>query len=384
MRDIKQIELTLESPDYSWHIAESDRETWVILRNKKRLEACLITAITGITLERFTWDIFLQEKEKRLYKGMLSLFIKCAITNMSDIRSAFPDAAYEEGLSRELFIRAEKASFPQYQRKEGHSRLFADVLLDGAETRGFTKEEMDIGIMIDAPWQAWLYGEGKTVEPELIKVHATQTGLSSVLLEAVIKLEVHKEEVLTNPTRTNTSFIMKDETILNIKDNEIDEVIGIAERTAFYANYHRPGAENIILESFKKTSVIYISPQTAQERIMVASVISREQKEITSHHLPSVCPVGFQLSKRSRKIVRDFTKKVVYQNEVLYTLDYETKKEDITEEVIPKLESMSAVSAVIPMPLVRQKPGEKYFKKSGLSKTAKDKSKGIYVISLKK
>ncbi len=384
MRNVKQIELTLENPDYSWHIAESDGETWVILRDKKKLDACLITEITDICLERFSWEVFLQEKEKRLYKGTLGLRVRCGMSCMSDLSPVVSDAADEEALSRELFLPTKKQSFPQYQRKEEASTLFADLLLDSLEAVMSPDEDNKSGIVIDIPWQAWLYGDGKELDPKLVKVHVAQTGLCSILLEAVIKLEVQKVEPSCEPSEKNISLLLKDEKLLQLKDKEIGEVVGIADRTAFHASYRYHGLDNVILETMKKMSVIFVSPLIAQERIMVASATAREHKEITARQLPSVQPVYFKILRKSRKIERSDSSKVFYRDELFYTLDYETTQEVSADEACFEKEDIPVSAAVIPIPLERQRPGEKYLKKSKQTKAIKNKSSSTIVISLRK
>ena len=110
MGEKKQVDLTIENKDYSRHIAAGDGETWVVVREKKRVEAAEITEITGISPDKFTWDVYLQETKRRLYKGTLGLHIKWGLKRMSEIRPVLSDAAYDEARCRQLFSSAARAA----------------------------------------------------------------------------------------------------------------------------------------------------------------------------------------------------------------------------------------------------------------------------------
>lgn len=428
MREVKEIQMILEDPEFSWHILEGDCETWLVLRGRKRLPDCEINGITQIALERFDWEIAAEAARRALLQGELGFRVSCGIVRLDTLRAHCSARAEEEALARELMLRADRCGFPAYQPEAcaaACATLFADRLLDARDIRSMDEDEseekkeeeseteLSEAVVFVLPWRAWLNGEGERQKPRLVKVHVAQTGFGSLLLEAVIRLETRVGDGTQIKPEAGTCeaafgekgeqhrFLLEDERVLGLKERdaeriiEVEEIVGLTETPVYTTLNQKQSGAFCLLDSYIKLGVIFITPRKAEERILVAGALLREEKSLAGRLLPPAPPVLIGLTRQARNIVMAPGNKLLWRSETICSLDYEmhTEKDktekDKTEKNLHKKDinktEAAPATSVTPLPLLslsplsRPKPGEKYLRKAAARKTD-----GLYVISVRK
>ena len=372
MREIKsKRELELDTIVYPWQVMEGQGETWLILRQRKLVDTVEIKELRDVMLNESSWTIAIRQAGRSLYKGNIGFtvyYMDKDVEETDDVVSA--EAPQEESSCRRLFNDGKAIVLTHMKKRESPSTIFPSILKDQVKTAGQHGPEPN-GVKtceISMPWQAWLYGEGESGEPEVVKVHLGMDGLKTILLEVAVKIQVKQDLRLTCFTKYKCALPPKEEVLYTIQEVAVQEVIGAVVDRAFYAASVDPLTAHLNLRYFKKTIVIFVSAVNGGERILTASALNYEQTKMTGIPAPPVPPVFYRCLIRTKDVLAIDANKVLCKNEYLWLLDYtgenlkdcqqETKAAPLA--LVPG-DAAPSQSAIPP----RQRPGEKWLKKTG-------------------
>jgi hypothetical protein len=234
---------------------------------------------------------------------------------------------------------------------------------------------------LEIPWQAWLYGRGGEREPKIIKVHLAQVGISTLLVELLVKLETIPNIILQKVPQDGYALMPKEEIVLSVKGASIQEVLGLAVRRAFYNCYCDPTGKGLVLENLKKSTMVYVDGSMGGERLLAASHIFSENNKIKYKPLPDFQPFYYQFHKQSTQLLQVDTEMVLCKSEFLWTVDFTVKKpptappEPILSRELPQAGAFSGTIL-----RTRPKPGEKWQKKDGKCCSTPCKNKSVLCI----
>lgn len=356
---------------YPWQVVEGDGESWVILRCKCKLTLKEVMELHGATLEDFAWKVSLEQGENHLYQGKIALNIYYNSKSFFAIDKEFAESDEEEDLIRTSIINEESSKEVNFREETEYSSDFASIIVDKEELT--KKEEEDFSSAevwnVEIPWQAWLHGMGQDREPLVEKVHVAQVGLSSLLVEALIKLE-KKQDPLKSSDDNEIIFKNTEELYFTIQEEKIAEIGGLHTVGSFFTTYFNSNKQ-LTLENLKKINLVFISDITGGERFWVASHIIEEKNILNLGENLQVQPADFQCYKKKLKLILYDDHTVIWKAEYMIRAMFaeNMRSMNIVQEEAPK-----TVETKEPVP--RKRPGEKWLKKgrNNNSKTTTNKT----------
>lgn len=368
-------------PGYPWQIVEGDGVTWVILRQKKKLQGKEIQLLGDVFLDGFTWSSAESNGEKHFYQGNVAVSVCYAAQEATEEDPAWVDIAAEEEHCRELFLSDTKSKTtknPSEHKRELTS--FPSLLLN--EIKAGTKRpegEQEVW-KLNMPWQAWLAGKEPARDPVIQKVHLAQVGLSSLLLEVLIKLEAREPLVLVDNKNCKYLLAKKKEMVYQLGEEEIKEVIGIAQNRAFFTGTADLFGRNLHVSNSLKTTLVFISAFAGGERILTASHISNEEHCFTGMQNLDLAPAGYRQYTHSAKTSPIDETRVLCSYETLWGLvqQYDAGWEKSRPTASAVKSSVLAEAVASP---ARKRPGERWRKERGADQRKKEREK--LVISIK-
>lgn len=344
---------------YPWQVVEGEGESWVILRCKCRLDLKEIVELQGISLEYFDWVIGIEQGNNHLYQGKIGLNIYYRERDFFEIDKEFGESDEEEGLIRESIIIDSSNKEVSLKEKIDYSSDFASIIVDKddfAKQEGEKLSETKIW-NVEMPWQAWLNGMGQDREPTVEKVHAAQVGLSSLLVEVLIKLEKIKESPLKTVDDDDVIFKNTEELYFNIQEEKIVEIAGLHTQGAFFTTYFNNNKQ-LTLENLKKFNLVFISEPTGGERFWVASHIMEEKSINNGTRILQLQPADYQCYKKKYKLILYDDHTIIWKAEYIIRAIF---AENVKSTWTPQIELPKTVEVKEPIP--RRKPGEKWLKK---------------------
>ncbi|MDX9872003.1 MAG: hypothetical protein RBT41_06265, partial [Clostridia bacterium] len=238
--------LELVKPGYPWQEICGDHLTWLILRRKIKDPELRITAIEDVLLDDFQWKVHLANNENHCYSGNLSITVQYKSGSLEGEELEFPEEAETEETCREAFLQPEKYLAEVKSKVSGSGETpgctlhtsFPSLLLE-SPTRaenGPGKHASDImRRQVQIPWRAKVRGLGQSLEPRIMKVHLAKVGISTMLLEVLLKLEVNDQAIEPAQKRRAYRSGSLGEKMLVIQDEAVQEVLGVAQESGFYS-----------------------------------------------------------------------------------------------------------------------------------------------------
>ncbi|PKM89095.1 MAG: hypothetical protein CVU87_06040 [Firmicutes bacterium HGW-Firmicutes-12] len=374
--------LELEKPGYPWQIIEGHGVTWLILRQKVKIEK-KINELTGVNLDNFNWRVKNICSDEHCILGDVALTAKYRATDIDTEEIGFIEEGEAEECGRELFTKPSKnineiiKAETKWGREEGaETSIFPSLLIDKITCKKREVNEPIAGECywrLELPWQVKLLGSGKIKEPRIEKIHLGQIGLSTLLFEVLLKFDI-EDTIPSNESRgLNHLFPLRGEKILNIEDDTILEVMEVIQQRGFYSGLVDSEAKSLTIKNEMKTSIIYVSSQAGGERFMVASCFDHEENKIIGLSSFSIPPIGYYLSKHDLKVNKIDMKKIICRYEQWCGMLYEYLEDDIdsnnSHEKLDANYSASSRQLEAPITIIRKKPGERWMKKSGSAKS---------------
>lgn len=305
--------LTSESYSYPWQVLEADNETWIIVRWKERVSSKPLSKVCGVALDNFSWDVVYQDGGKCFYGGEIAFEANYQEEDFPVNITGIAEAGKEEALFRELLFTGRRIAIDSSKkRKDGVcGTSFSELLLEGEEL----KEEVSSSAeektwKFCTSWRAWLKGKGENEEPVLQKVHVAQVGLYTLLVEAIIKLELSKQYVDNEDKEICT--VLPEEIMFELCADSVCEVIGMPVARAFRECSYNEKEEKLLLREIKKTSLLYLSSLTGGERFLTASAFADELITIKNYLAP-LYPAAIEVWQEN------VTQTVVDEKGIFYT-----------------------------------------------------------------
>lgn len=344
-----------EKPCYPWQILEVEGETWLIVRWQEKVSTSPLQQINSVCGEEFTWDLIYDTAEKCFYRGKIVFQVSyqelAGQAKSLDVKEPWR----EEHLFNESLLRGKKQQKTFEEREDRNKGTgFSSLLLNQAE---FNKQQKlgETGSkvwQVVLPWRCWLKGKGENEQPVLKKVHVAQVGLYTLLLEALIKLERKEEK------RQSGTSVMVEETMFEITEDSVEEVIGLVMDRAWRRCFYDPRRKSLILSFLKKPFLIYLSTQKGGERFLIASNVKEELIEVKDYAEP-LYPMEVEIRTEKVKLGLVSKKRIFYQGKNFYRVYQELalgKEDDLAKKAQSEIKEVSG-------PAKRSKPGEKWLKK---------------------
>lgn len=375
----QEVQLYTDPALYPWQVVEGDGETWILMRQKIKVVNKEIVQIQDVFLEDFSWEVLIKEKERSLYKGVIKLGVFCQLQAIEKEYDGVLHISSEESCSRELFLKDERIRSKERQ-EENEENQFSSLLLEALSTKQKeeTGEEKE-NLYLQYHWQAWLKGVGNTEEvPKIVKVHAAQIGLKTVLVEVLVNLRKANnnneiDKLLQKEVSDNFSLV-REEIIFHI-DDDIQEVVGICSQRGFYRCLVEQLAREIIISDLNYFTIFYVSPHKGAERLLLASGTLAERIRMASKTLPQVTPVHYEIRNKWVNPLLMDKNRIMTKNEYLMLINHEVIN-------IEQKSDQAQVIPLLPKLVVRNKPGEKYMKKN--QKKVSQQQNSTYSISFTK
>jgi len=370
----EELPLEPEKPGYPWQILEAEGETWVIVRWKDKVATQPLQGLEGVDLKSFSWELVAEHEEKSFYVGEINLQINYQETGVAQMEWEWQEPWVDEFIFYDsLFTEKaeEMSAFPE--ENSGAKTAFASLLIEGNELKeyaatGEAATEMIKSYEVLLPWRCWLKGKGKNETPVLKKVHLTQVGVYTLLLEALIKLE--KKQEFTSTIEDNLTTIVEEEITYELTNDSIFEIMGVPVERGFWRYRYDPRRESLLLRARNKTNLIYVSAESGGERFSIASGTGEEEAIMIKGVTKPIYPVGLEIRCEQMQQGLVGTNKIVYQGKYLYCLQKEPqqkKEKAIVTPVTTESEVAEAQAVLSPEPLKRNRPGERWMKKKECS-----------------
>jgi len=372
-----------EKPGYPWQILEADGETWVIVRWRDTVANQPLGKLESVYLKKFIWELVAEHEEKCFYVGEIIFQINYRETDAAQKELEWQEPWVEEFLFNEdLFTEKdeEMSAFPE--EKKYAKTVFSSLLLEGNELKegqddGDTLVEGIKCCEVILPWRCWLKGKGTNETPVLKKVHLTQAGLYTLLLEALIKLEKRQEFSSTAEDALTTS--VEEEKLYELTEDSIFEIMGTPVQRAFWRYTYNPRRERLLLRAMKIINLIYVSAEGGGERFLIASGTGEEETVMLKGVTRSLYPAELDIRCEQMKPGLIGTNKIVYQCKQLYSIQREPPQKKETT-ALPAESAVAKRDVVLNLqPLKRNRPGERWINKQECS----DKWRNKMIITIK-
>ncbi|MDD2212433.1 MAG: hypothetical protein PHS83_05735 [Clostridia bacterium] len=357
-----------EKPGYPWQVLEADGETWLIVRRKEKVSAHPLSEVSGVSLKKFAWTLVYENAEKCFYRGEIAFQVNYQEMESTPEKTEAQDPWMEEYLFNELLLTEKKEEGflsleenPLSLKEENRvvETAFSTLLLDGAELDGGQDSPPLVGNKtweVVLPWRSWLRGKGTNKPPLLKKVHVAQIGLSTLLLEALIKLE--RKEEFDFAKEEDPLTVVAEETIFEITQDSVCEIMGLSTERGLGKCSYEARCECLLLQYLKKISLVYVSSYQGGERLSLASSVGEESIRM-KNCAESLYPVGVTSGSEQVKWGLIGENKIFSQSKSFCKIQRELEEEK--GEVIPE-SSKPVIKEALPF-IKRNKPGEKWLKK---------------------
>jgi len=362
-------ELHPEKSGYPWQTLEADRESWIVVRWQERIASQPIAEIAGVSLKDFSWKIGVASEEKHLYQGEISLQVIYQVMGTEQKKALSKDAPKEAWQEEHLFNKGLftekkeeiKTGFAGKNLEKGTE--FPALLLDGAELKREPESSENLSeeiktCAVSLPWQCWLKGKGANQPPSIIKIHVGQVGLYTLLVEVLIKLEKVQNVDECNEEKLNN--VLEEDMIFVVKGDSISEILGMPEERAFWRYSYDARLKSVLLKTWKRINLVYLSSLSGGERFMFASGAGAEETVQLKGYPNSFYPIEIQPFRELLKYSLIGQNKICYQAKSFYRVSAELLQEEKEERLLPPIEPMSEP---IVLPFRRSKPGEKWLKR---------------------
>lgn len=373
-----------EKPAYPWQILEADGETWVIVRWKEVVTTQPLRDLEGVYLENFSWELLAEQEEKCFYAGELIFQIYYRETDITKKEPVGQEPWVEEFLFNEsLFNEKNQENFASSAGENyNQETAFSSFLLAGGELKESQEDRDSLAEetkcrKVILPWRCWLKGRGKNETPVLQKVHLTQAGLYTLLLEALIKLEKRQEFPSQGEAALTTT--VEEEKMYEMTEDSVLEPLGFSVERAFWRYTYDSRRENLFLRARKITSLIYVSTEGGGERFLLATGPEEEETVIFKGVTKSLYPAILDIRCEQMKPGLIGTNKIFYQCKHLYCLQGEPPQSKILAVAAAESDVVKREVTLGPALLKRNKPGERWMKK----KECSDKWRNRTIITIK-
>ncbi len=383
----KEVELRPDYAGYPWQEVGSSAERWLILRQKKTMAFIDIEKVTGVEVSDNEWDMACDD-EGSLLNGTVRVVAICQGTAFSekDAEGCWPE---DESLGKEYFMWVKEPSVQKRdEQKEEYQSGFSSLITDGNGIVPQKREETVNRQVLEVklPWRTWLEGEEGDIKPIVSKIHVSQVGLSTVLVEVLLRLEKEKEDKEKEKTSTGCVSLPlpPEELMLVVKEGYIQEIIGVMENRAFSSCYTDEWAKELFLQNTRKTSLLFISSHKGGERFLTASCSIDTEDKLSWKQPVTLLPLSYHYENKAGGSVRLSSSKALCRNHFICTVttEYERKKKKPSvESEVGKLTIQKEKEPASVQP-VRKKPGERFLKKCKNDK--KDMKKEFTVVKIKK
>lgn len=370
---------------YPWQSVEGEGETWVILRARKKFDGLLIDEINRIFIEKFIWEKALDRSGKQLIKGSIALGVVFSGHHPGEEKKEFEGAEIEESLYRQLLINSQSIeSKSSGNRAEDNDTQFTGLLLDGdavALGPDYAKEKGERDWFLELPWQAWICGSPGEKEVKISKIHASQLGINTLLIEVLLRL--NDLESIRPEDYGKEGFMAgyQEEWSLEVEGEPVSEVLGLTVERGFYDSSADKKSQSLYLDNCKKLTVIFISERKACERFLTAFCVTRESHNLSMADLPPVQPLSYQFYKRLQKFIKIDFHKIITRLEYYWRVIYESENlpETVAENPQEKI-PVSTTQENTSLPVPRKRPGERWLQKKEGGKISPGQAKTILTI----
>lgn len=372
-KEIK-LSLTPEKCLYPWQILEAEGETWLILRWREKVASVPIAHLDKIVLEDFSWELTCQEGQKQLFSGKIGF----KAVYQEEILGQNPyneeEPCLEEMICENLLPIKWENDFGKSEKKSkneitAHSS-FPAILLDGKELeQGRLNAEHNYHKNLEksgkiwrvySPWRCWVKNSTGSIKPVCLKVHLTQVGLYTLVLEVLLKLQAETGEETSN-NRNKPAQMPEQKYILQINNDSPAQVLGVAVERAFPRFAYQAGREKICLRYLKRLSLIYLRSREGGERLAMASADEESTVLFEEKGNPELLyPVGFALSREKSEVVLVGDNTSYYGETEIAILEMEPSPQKVEEKNAAVNTDLGGI--VLPLPK-RCKPCERWLKK---------------------
>lgn len=382
--------LELIKPGYPWQEVCGDHITWLILRKKIKAPGLRVIGLDQVFLEDFQWKAQAVNNEAHYFSGRVALKVQFETGSLECAGMEFPEETETEEMCREVFLEPQKYLAQLKDRPaERETEMctihtsFPSILLDVLPRAESISAEPKPGksyLREEFAWRARAFGWGKPLEPQIKKVHLAKVGISTMLLEVLLKLEIDAKALESGPRRQVYRSGSLGEKMLLVKDEAIQEVIGLTQESGFYSAVADAEERRLLLKNYSRISLVYISSLTGGERILAACSLEEEDNILSNMAGLELAPQGYFKTKQNFKMQQVDMNRVICRYEQIWGIYLEEPAVPLPAASAPELRETRAPAALAPV--IRKKPGEKWLKKQEGPK--KKNSEAKLVITVRK
>lgn len=377
MKNWKNIlEMKLEENTMPWQIVEGDNETWVILRRRVSLAPNAIQEISGSSIDFSKWTVFETAGEGTVCKGNLGLVITYKLQKESGPLRLSNAGGTGEALFQDYFQQGVSLEPQKWQQGPGeYSSAFTSLLVKDPYQKGVGSGEE---VHLDLPWQVRIRSARKISEPEAVLIHLFQEGISTILVEAVLKL--NHETTKPRIVEKNKHYLTAEEGVAVIQDDRIQEAIALVVKRSFKNIDCGVAGRVLRVRAVARYTLVYLSQNVGGPRIQAAYCLKEEENIYKPHSLPPYLPANQRYYNSSSLLTKIDSQKAAYKFETFL----EITNDLLSPEEKPQLFQEPSLP---PKPITvscktRKRPGEKWFKKEGCKNSGPAKNKTVLCIRL--
>lgn len=383
------MELRPDYAGYPWQEIGSNAERWLILRQKRTLPFIDIEKVICVEVSDNKWNIFCDD-EGCLLNGTVRVVAVCQGIAFSEkgAENCWPE---DESICKEYFMRVKEPSVQKGDEQDEECESgFSSLITEGngivpQETEETANRQV---LEVELPWRTWLEGEEGEFKPIVSKIHVSQVGLSTVLVEVLLKLEKDREDKDKEQEKACTGCVSlplpPEELMLVVKEGDIQEIIGVMENRALSTCYTDEWAKELFLQNTRKTRLLFISSRKGGERFLTASCNVDSEDKLSWKQPVTLLPLSYHYENKAGNFVRLSSSKALCRNHFICTVttEHEQKKKKPSEESEAGKLTMQTEKEFAPVLPVRKKPGERFLKKCKNDKN--NMKKEFTVVKIKK
>lgn len=374
------LEMQLENNCTPWQTAEGDHETWIILRKRINLAPKEIKEIHGACTSYLKWAVVSKNLTGSICKGNIGLAVNYDLNEYSPEAKASLSVGDEENILQD-YLREDIRLAPEKIKNdsEEHTASFTSIVIkEPNKTDPVCVEER----VIELPWQAFIYSEEEILEPRIMLIHLFMEGISTILVEVLLKLENKKAELQKQLNPKKNLHFPHDEGIAVITGDKMQEAIALISKRSFKSIDCGPTGSILHVKAINKYTLIYLSSNKGGPRIQMASCFKDEERKFKPADLPPYQPAEQRYCLLSSALTKVDQQRAAYKKELI--LDIIDDLPAYTEKA-PVIE---AAKTVINDPLQRiansrKRPGEKWLRQGINQSKGLNKNRSVICIKLR-
>lgn len=372
------LEMKFETNCMPWQTAEGDQETLIILRKRISVAPREIKEIHDACISSFEWTVVSRSSEGCICKGNIGLVVNVDINNTH--KTEFSHAVGEEENVLQDYLREDIRLAPERSGKKDQedTSSFSSILVkEPSKTISTCIGDLNC----ELPWQSKVYTREEISEPRIMLVHLFLEGISTILIEVLLKLEGKKPELHEKDDLKSHLHFFHDEGVLVITGDKIQEAIALVGKRSFKSIDCGPTGKIVRLKAVIKYTLVYLSANKGGARIQMVSCYKDEERRLKAPDFPLYQPAELCYCLLSSVLTKIDSQKSAFKIEYLQKIFYDLP-DNIVSAIVPE-EKKPAVNNPFNIEVyLRKKPGEKWLKEGLDRAKVLKKNKTVMCIKL--